>query len=131
MQVWDSGSEGFVRYDASEVGAEDMGYVAENSLIQAALLHRLCSGGRAGKNVELMPSTEVASIQLPPYLDRPQGKSSADLGPPLAPSNVRSTRRAGSDATPGTSSSPAEVHLKDGRVLSTKLLVGADGGNSR
>ena len=41
MQVWDEGGNGYVRYSAAEVGRDNMGYVAENRVLQAALMRRL------------------------------------------------------------------------------------------
>lgn len=41
MQVWDEGGNGYVRYSAAQVGRDDMGYVAENRVLQAALMRRL------------------------------------------------------------------------------------------
>jgi 2-polyprenyl-6-methoxyphenol hydroxylase-like FAD-dependent oxidoreductase len=40
-QVWDEGGNGYVRYSAGNVGLANMGYVAENRVLQAALMRRL------------------------------------------------------------------------------------------
>lgn len=37
MQVWDARAPGHVRYDASELGADALGYVVENRIVHAAL----------------------------------------------------------------------------------------------
>ena len=41
MQVWDSTGSGFVRYDAATSSEVTMGHVAENGVIQYALMQRL------------------------------------------------------------------------------------------
>ncbi len=51
LQVWDSSGAGYVRYRAADAGRTVMGHVAENSVLQAALMHCL---HRPGANVELM-----------------------------------------------------------------------------
>ncbi|PRW60660.1 mitochondrial succinate-fumarate transporter 1 isoform A [Chlorella sorokiniana] len=61
MQVWDSGGEGFVRYDAASVDV--MGYVVENRLTVAALHQRLSSSS----SVQMMMPASIASAHLPPY----------------------------------------------------------------
>ena len=40
LQVWDTSSAHCIRWHARDVGADVMGYVVENSLIQASLLRR-------------------------------------------------------------------------------------------
>eukprot|EP00891_Asterochloris_glomerata_P006646 jgi/Astpho2/6646/fgenesh1_pm.00101_%23_17_t len=102
-QVWDSSGAGYVRYRAADAGRTVMGHVAENSVLQAALMHCL---HRPGANVELMWPVSVEGLQLPAY------PSASDAG--------------------GTqSSSPfAELHLAGGRSLKARLVVGADGARS-
>ncbi len=41
MQVWDSTGSGFVQYDAATASEVTMGHVAENGVIQYALMQRL------------------------------------------------------------------------------------------
>ncbi len=40
LQVWDEGGNGYVRYSAAQVGRDNMGYVAENRVLQTALMRR-------------------------------------------------------------------------------------------
>lgn len=46
MQVWDWGGNGFVRYHASDVGREVIGYVAENLVLHTAFIRQLSRPGR-------------------------------------------------------------------------------------
>lgn len=62
--MWDTGCDGFVRYDAASVGADVMGHVAENRLVAAALHDRLRARGGA---VELLMPRGIAAAELPPY----------------------------------------------------------------
>ena len=41
MQVWDSLGQSFVQYDASHLSEPSMGHVAENGVVQHALMQRL------------------------------------------------------------------------------------------
>ena len=40
MHVWDEGGNGQVSFSASEVGAENLGYIIENSVIQSSLMEQ-------------------------------------------------------------------------------------------
>ena len=60
-QVWDEGGNGYVRYSAATVGLQHMGYVAENTVLQAALAHRLKQPG--GRTSLVWP---VQNTCLPP-----------------------------------------------------------------
>ena len=41
MQVWDSAGTGFIQYDTAHLPEGTMGHVAENGVIQHALMERL------------------------------------------------------------------------------------------
>lgn len=41
MQVWDAGGDGEIRFDAAEIGEQELAYIAENRVIVAALYERL------------------------------------------------------------------------------------------
>lgn len=41
MQVWDSAGTGFIQYDTAHLSEATMGHVAENGVIQHALMKRL------------------------------------------------------------------------------------------
>ncbi len=49
--MWDSSGSGCVRYSADGAGEAAMGHVAENDVLQAALLHQL---RRPGSSTELL-----------------------------------------------------------------------------
>ena len=52
-QVWDWGGNGFVRYNAADVGKSQIGFVAENSVLQTAF-HEATD-----------PTRKAASVQIP------------------------------------------------------------------
>lgn len=101
MQVWDSTGSGFVQYDATHLSEQTMGHVAENGVIQHALLQQL----RPNVN-KIWPAT-VQALQLPPY----------------------STSQ--HEGTMQASTSLASLLLQDGLTIQAKLVVGSDGGNSK
>ncbi|KAL3162963.1 hypothetical protein ABBQ32_009395 [Trebouxia sp. C0010 RCD-2024] len=101
MQVWDSAGSGFIQYDAAHLSNATMGHVAENGVIQHALMQRLLP------NVDRLWPETVQSLQLPPY----------------SQSQWPGTLQAGS--------AYASLHLQNGRTISAKLVVGSDGGNSK
>lgn len=41
MRVWDAGGNGEVHFDSADIGAETLGYIIENRVIQRALIQRL------------------------------------------------------------------------------------------
>jgi ubiquinone biosynthesis monooxygenase Coq6 len=108
MQVWDALGPGYVRFAAPQ-GAEALGWILENRVLQSSLFERLIALGQEGKITLLCPST-VAKVTLPPAPDEPV------LG---------GGRPAGREAH-----ELASVTLADGRVLRSRLIVGADGAAS-
>lgn len=60
MQVWDSTGSGFVQYDATHLSEQTMGHVAENGVIQHALLQQL----RPNVNKIWPVSTSITSPDL-------------------------------------------------------------------
>ncbi|GLC55658.1 hypothetical protein PLESTB_001011700 [Pleodorina starrii] len=120
MQVWDSSSSGSIRWGARDTGAERMGIVAENTLLQAALL---AAAQRSGGRTEFLWPAEVRALRLPADGDgTPRaGTSAADAS-------------GGGGAVRGSQPKQhglAELELADGRVLATRLVVAADGAASR
>ncbi|KAL2644248.1 hypothetical protein R1flu_011835 [Riccia fluitans] len=135
MQVWDYSGRGFTRYRAADVGESVLGYVVENNLLISALNSALERTGFA----ETICPAKVKTVQFP------SGSTSSSTG------NLFEilTERARSDTGASTSfqdqkiTEPAnldkfdrndnwaQVMLEDGRLLRTRLVVGADGGRSR
>ena len=64
--MWDEGGNGYVRYSAATVGLQHMGYVAENTVLQAALAHRLEQPGGCTSLVWPVPHDGL-SPQLQPF----------------------------------------------------------------
>lgn len=115
MQVWDSAAESFVRYDAADVQATDMGYVVENDLLQASAVRRLRSEDLRDR-VEIITGADLTELRLPPYV----------------PTGAWTRSQSGRDAsTSADAPFAAAVVLRDGRVITSKLVVGADGANSK
>ncbi|KAG2452841.1 hypothetical protein HYH02_002187 [Chlamydomonas schloesseri] len=119
MQVWDASSRGHICWDARDKGAERMGVVSENSLLQAALL---AAAQRAGGRTEFIWPAEVKALRLPSE-------------EPAAAAGNAAAGSSGSASTSGWGAGPqhglAELHLADGRVLAARLVVAADGAGSR
>jgi 2-polyprenylphenol 6-hydroxylase len=60
MQVWDAGGKGSVHFDSADLGQAELGYIAENSLLQHALWARLKGDSR----VRMIHPAKVASLSL-------------------------------------------------------------------
>lgn len=101
MQVWDSTGSGFVQYNAATSSEVTMGHVAENGVIQYALMERL------RPNVHNMWPATVKALELPPF----------------SPSQQSGTMQ--------SSNAFASLQLEGGPTIKAKLVVGSDGGNSR
>jgi len=50
MHVWDAAGDGVIHFDSAEAGEPSLGYIIENRIIQAALLHQ----AEQFENIELM-----------------------------------------------------------------------------
>ncbi|KXZ50259.1 hypothetical protein GPECTOR_17g897 [Gonium pectorale] len=121
MQVWDTCSPGFIRWDAQETGAGRMGVVAENTLLQASLLD---AAQRSGKRTEFVWPAEVRALRLPTE-DGADRTCSRDGGA------ADGSGSWGVEAGPRPQHGLAELELADGRVLASRLVVAADGAASR
>ncbi len=88
MRIWDNQEQGGIRFDASEIGENMLGYLIENSCTQQAMHKALLESD----HVEFCSPAEIESLEW----------HDADV----------------------------EVRLADGRLLTTPLIVGADGGRS-
>ena len=106
MQVWDAESVGHVRYDASEVGATELGHVVENRVVHTAL-HEAAT--RLG--VRTSPPAAAVALDLP-----------ADGGGDLATIKFR---REGGDGDGDEDGSPEIAEVR------ARLVVGADGPSSK
>mmetsp|Transcript_13325 Transcript_13325/g.23595 ORF Transcript_13325/g.23595 Transcript_13325/m.23595 type:complete len:465 (-) Transcript_13325:220-1614(-) len=106
MQVWDSAGPGHIRWQASDIGMQHMGIVVENNVLQAALLDAVMRNSE-GKTDCIWPA-EVKALRLP---DGGGNAPSFAASPP--------------------SHGLAELALADGRVLTCRLVVAADGNASR
>jgi len=98
MKIWDNQEQGGIRFDASEIEEEALGYLIENSCTQRAMHKTLLDSD----DVEFYSPAEITAIDWQP----------------------------GDWAQEDCSKNPAKVRLADGRVITTPLIVGADGGRS-
>jgi 3-demethoxyubiquinol 3-hydroxylase len=123
MHVWDALSPAHVRFEAASVGLEQLGWVVENRVLEAALWEELESlaGSSAGRLRVICPAA-VTGLRLPTSAPRePRGATSA-------------TDSRGGDARPAArhhDSGLAELRLADGRILRAHLVVAADGAQSK
>jgi 2-octaprenyl-3-methyl-6-methoxy-1,4-benzoquinol hydroxylase len=105
MRVWETAGD--TEFCSDDINYPELGYIVENRVTQLALLERL----QDFDNVELMCPATINKINYSP--GRIGSLPIAALPPSLA-----------------VGKSP-EVELGDGRILSAKVLVAADGGQSR
>lgn len=115
MQIWDALGDGFVRFAAADAGEQHLGYIVENRVLQSALFDALRQLASTSAIDLLCPAT-VKSIIAP--------RQPVDLGilPPPELADGSSTTSVGDEF--------ASVVLADGRVLRSRLIVGADGADS-
>lgn len=65
MQVWESKGAGFLRFSASEMGAQELGRIAEDRTIQNALYKTIESfGSQQGLPVDFFFGTNVVSLSI-------------------------------------------------------------------
>jgi ubiquinone biosynthesis monooxygenase Coq6 len=145
MQVWDALGKGYVRWSAPAAAARGggggggatrggsnaeqapappiMGAVAENALLQAALLEAaLAKGSEGGGCLDILAPAAVEALELPAYSPHER---------PLA-----AAARAAAGAAPASSTDRlAELRLSSSpgatREVRARLVVGADGARSR
>jgi len=98
MKIWDNQEQAGIRFDASEIEEDALGYLIENSCTQRAMHKTLLDSD----DVEFYSPAEITSIDWQP----------------------------GDWTQEDCSKNPAKVTLADGRVITTPLIVGADGGRS-
>lgn len=103
MVVWDEGGRGEVRFEAADLGEPDLGHIVENRALQ----HALWDAALAAGATPFAPAA-VAALTLP---------EAAPFGTP------------GGGA--GTGADRATLTLADGRTLAARLVVAADGADSR
>ncbi|KAI3925500.1 hypothetical protein MKX01_022009 [Papaver californicum] len=109
MQVWDYTGLGYTRYNAKDIGKEMLGCVVENKVLHSSLLSCL-------KDKDFQKTIYPSRLTSMDLLSQPPAE--------------------GLDDTSGGSSlhsrgSLAKLDLNDGNSIYAKLVVGADGGQSR
>ncbi|CAM6100606.1 unnamed protein product [Calypogeia fissa] len=137
MQVWDYTSRGFTRYEAADVGEDVLGYVVENNVLISSLTSTLQRSDFA----ETICPARVKRVQFPS--DRSDTGHNAGVHHLWEMANSQTTASTASTSSEETKSGQmdsgsshsndnwAHVILEDGRVLQSRLVVGADGGHSK
>lgn len=110
MQVWDALGQGQIAFNAAEAGADALGTMVENRLLQASAWQVLSEAAADdGTILQLYPNTAVTDFQR---------LSIAGGGWQLTLAN-------------GQHDSSAEPQASGSQTLTTRLLIGADGARSR
>ncbi|KAI3960034.1 hypothetical protein MKW98_016758 [Papaver atlanticum] len=109
MQVWDYTGSGYTRYNAKDLGKEMLGCVVENKVLHSSLLSCF-------KDKDFHKTIYPSRLTSMDLLSRPPAK-----GP---------DGNSG-DSTLHSRGSSAKLDLSDGNSIYAKLVVGADGGQSR
>ena len=60
MQVWDAGGQGSIHFDSADLGQAELGYIAENALLQHALWARL----KGNAQVRMVHPAKVSALSL-------------------------------------------------------------------
>jgi 2-octaprenylphenol hydroxylase len=60
MQVWDAGGKGSIHFDSADLGQAELGYIAENSLLQHVLWARL----KGNPQVRMIHPAKVTALSL-------------------------------------------------------------------
>ena len=122
MQVWDALGPGYTRFHANYNGDNQLGWIIEQRVLQAALWETLqryaarAPGSGKGADVTLLCPASVRSFWLPPAPD----------APPLPPA----AKAAHKEDTETGPHALAKLELSDGSTLKARLVVGADGAQS-
>ncbi|KAL6064629.1 putative ubiquinone biosynthesis monooxygenase, partial [Balamuthia mandrillaris] len=108
MKVWDATNTAQLNFNAEEVGTDALGYIVENKLVVSALFQRLKS----------LPSVKVIAGALD-TIQQDEDEQAKD-------------QQGKATVTDWTKRIPlTRLRLKDGKQLKTRLLVGADGAQSK
>lgn len=102
MQIWESNGPGLVKFNARDLGVDDLGLVAEDSTIQSAIYQSIQDNGY---KFDLIQGETIGNIVSPSDKSFTLDPITIDLVDPKNPQNPP-------------------------RKLTSRLLVGADGGNS-
>jgi len=102
MFVWDRTGAGQIEFDSAELGVPELGVIVENNVLQQMLLDNL----RAADNISYLCPQEIVGIDY--QLDNKQQHTAGQV----------------SQAT-------STISLSSGKQITARLLVGADGVNSK
>lgn len=132
MQVWDALGSGCLRWSASDVDTDQLGWVVENRVLQAALWAQLelCASSTvadSGACLDLICPATVVSARFPRPAPWEAPFVGADGGVATGSGHAASAPLGGA----GETDSLAELTLSDGSVVRASLVVAADGAQSK
>lgn len=104
MFVWDQTGAGQIQFDSAEMGVSELGVIVENKVLQQMLLTAV----KAAENISYFCPEEIVDIEY-------SSTNSADINSPNS----------------NNQSQQSLIILASGKQLCAKLLVGADGLNSK
>lgn len=110
MHVWDATGQGQIHFDSVDVAQADLGHIIENRIIQKAVQNRLADFD----NIDLLMPVKLESLQY--GSDGSFDKADGSLNQ--------------ADGTLDQADGSVELLTSDGVILTTGLVVGADGANS-
>lgn len=105
MFVWDQTGAGQIEFDSAELGVSELGIIVENNVLQQMLLDSL----QTADNISYLCPEEILEIDYQGSDDKTRDNKISD-----DKNNVSS-----------------RLSLSSGKTISAKLLVGADGVNSK
>ena len=133
MQVWDALGSGCLRWSASDVDTDQLGWVVESRVLQAALWAQLelCASSvlaDSGSCLDLICPATVVSARFP----RPAPWEGPFIGADTSGAATGSGEAASAPlGGAGEADSLAELTLSDGLVVRASLVVAADGAQSK
>lgn len=63
MQIWESSGPGFIKFDAADIGVEELGRVAEDQTIQLSLLESIKESPH-NESIDLIFGASISSISV-------------------------------------------------------------------
>ena len=130
MQVWDARAPGHVRYDASELGTDQLGHVVENRIVHAALAE-----AASGLGVVAAAPSVVEGVAAGVSADRPLAGSPAVVTlrgaeTPIDGTKTKTERKTTTEKVEKQPSSTETTQSTQSTALRARLVIGADGAHS-
>jgi hypothetical protein len=65
MQIWDENSSGLLSFSANELGANELGYIAEDRTINAAIAHSMTAHAQYTSTVDMIYGSNIIGMTMP------------------------------------------------------------------